>query len=348
MMTARTFNQCSGGARRAFTLIEVMIAVIVLALGLLGLGAVFPVVVRAQRQSTEDTLGTAAINSARAFLSSYNYRSAMRPLPNGSPMDARNLWRAWRDDEDDGLNPPNGPSPSLEEGAWMVPAVSNTTGAVLLGVPANDCEVVIPVRERLFPLGAAGDPAPQFVWDVAIHRVSDFNEDTDATFDDLELVVFVQRIDPRIKVPAAHNLYQVLTGEREGGVTAANRRRAIGAFDTGPQLDFASGDGTGKYASLMVAEVELRPNSPAQPVRDRLYYLGPTTDAAWRIMRQPGQRLVDNMGQIHTVRSWSEDGPAHVILETPVKIAPTTSEALQQVVFARQIPASVFIHRIKP
>ncbi len=55
---------------RAFSLIEVLIGVLILALGLLGLGAVIPVVVREQRAASDATLGVAVANSAQQYLTS--------------------------------------------------------------------------------------------------------------------------------------------------------------------------------------------------------------------------------------------------------------------------------------
>jgi len=52
----------------AFTLIEVLIAVVVLAIGLLGLGMVFPVVVRQQRVAQDAILGYSAAESAAVDL----------------------------------------------------------------------------------------------------------------------------------------------------------------------------------------------------------------------------------------------------------------------------------------
>lgn len=53
---------------RGFTLIEVLIGIVVLALGLLGLGAVIPVVVREQRNAADAALGVSVANTAEAFI----------------------------------------------------------------------------------------------------------------------------------------------------------------------------------------------------------------------------------------------------------------------------------------
>jgi hypothetical protein len=98
----------------------------------------------------------------------------------------------------------------------------------------------------------------------------------------------------------------------------------------------------------LTADVQLRP--VGDPVRDRLYVLGVNdTDARWLTIRQTGQKLVDNLGQIHTVRTWGTDaGARYVELEGSVGVVGSSSEMVQQVVFTPQVPASVFIHRIKP
>jgi prepilin-type N-terminal cleavage/methylation domain-containing protein len=357
-----TTRRRTSNPRRAFTLIEVLIAVLVLALGLLGIGAVFPVAVRAQRISSDDVLGTAAVNSARAYLNTYNFHSAMVPWTNGAEPDTRNFWRDWRDARptpDGGLNsitPAGGPPSAFDQGYWLVPDVTDDNNRLIMGVPANpgqgrafSSQVVIPVRERLYPLGAAGDPPPQFVWDLAVHRVSDFDHRTDSTVDDLEVVIFVRRIDPRIRPAANHTLYQVLTGERNGGVNNANRRRPVGVVATGPQAELPSGDGTGNYALPLTADVDFLFNPPANPYRDRLYLTPAVTQKNWEMLRQPGQKLVDNLGQIHTVRTWDDEGAQrYVILESPVKTFSSSSGLIKQVVFTPQVPASVFVTRVKP
>ncbi len=57
-----------GAERAGFTLVEVLMAVLILGIGLLGLGAVLPAVVKQQQTSTDSILGTIAMNAAQASL----------------------------------------------------------------------------------------------------------------------------------------------------------------------------------------------------------------------------------------------------------------------------------------
>ncbi len=73
------------------------------------------------------------------------------------------------------------------------------------------------------------------------------------------------------------------------------------------------------------------------------------TPRQWEILRQPGQKLVDNTGQIHTVRSWVEaGGERYVILEEAVKTLGDSRGLIKQVVYTPQVPASVFLLQVKP
>ena len=57
---------------RAFTLIEVLIAILILALGLLGLGAVFPVVITQQRNANAVVEGESVASMAESIVRSSN------------------------------------------------------------------------------------------------------------------------------------------------------------------------------------------------------------------------------------------------------------------------------------
>ncbi|MGQ0626965.1 MAG: prepilin-type N-terminal cleavage/methylation domain-containing protein [Phycisphaerales bacterium] len=63
-----TKHPTSRAAPRGFTLIEVLMAVLILAIGLLGLGAVLPMVVKQQRDSADSTTGAIAMQAAVAGL----------------------------------------------------------------------------------------------------------------------------------------------------------------------------------------------------------------------------------------------------------------------------------------
>ena len=82
-MTSRTRD-----IPRGFTLIEVLIGILILAIALLGLGAVIPVVVKAQRQASDATQGLVAIEAAEGYLrnsAELNKRRANPLSANTSP-----------------------------------------------------------------------------------------------------------------------------------------------------------------------------------------------------------------------------------------------------------------------
>ncbi|MBC7834619.1 MAG: prepilin-type N-terminal cleavage/methylation domain-containing protein [Phycisphaerales bacterium] len=343
-------------SHRAFSLIEVMIAVLILALGLLGLGAVFPVVIRQQRQGTDATMGVLASNATQAILSN------LESIDSGA-------WRRWRD------QPSTGQYGSLGLGTgnqyllqteWMLPEVDERTGATFLALnnpntsPLNEL-IPLNIRDRIFPLAQGADP--QFVWDFAIQRVHDGDNRIipgsppapNATFnnDSVRLAIFIRRIDQRIRVPQGSTLQQVVS--RQPSVPAADHRWPVGADDDG----VPTGDGNGVYSEPRTVHVEARfvdPNDANITFRDRLY--GPITqgtDPSWRFAAQVGQKLVDNLGNLYTVVSVPPVAPAD---QPYVKVSPSlpshlnqaenNAGLLTQVVFTPQIPADVILWTVKP
>lgn len=73
------------GRRRGFSLIEILIAIIILALGLLGIGSVFPVVIREQKQSQDRIFATLAEANVRAALRGFDELN--KPIEYLPPLD---------------------------------------------------------------------------------------------------------------------------------------------------------------------------------------------------------------------------------------------------------------------
>ena len=85
---------CGGRQRRValgFTILEIMISVLILGLGLLGLGALFPVVIRSQRLGADASYGAIAADAARAQLQNMDYESALPSQPLVPPPQRRNI-----------------------------------------------------------------------------------------------------------------------------------------------------------------------------------------------------------------------------------------------------------------
>ncbi len=402
----------SGPARnRAFTLVEILISIMILALGVLGLGVLFPVVIREQRMGVDASTGVVVAGTAKDVLSTAQWSRGLpsvplaatpapppplplpapQPQPGAccSPVNAPTcavilesqcamqtghffgegavcsaapcslshpaivslgidgatawMWETLRDREayaaaslrqnviSDGLGKGfNFTSPASSqinygEGQWFTRVVEPTTGTAKLGFPNSAALVTglrtvafgntnnitacvdLPVQQRLYPQSATIDP--QFVWDFAVQRVSHFNFYRVPDSDDLRAVIFVRRVDSRIRPPIDG------TTNRPKSVIQAildGDRLPLGEDANGnPTFDGTNGAGGLKYSGIHSCEVEFwyNPSNPAQAHTDRLYIPLGLVDSGltsqlpllFAQMKQPGQKLVDNLGNIHTV-----------------------------------------------
>lgn len=339
--------------RRGFTLLEIMISVLILGLGLLGIGALFPVVIRSQRVAQDETYGAMAADTAIATIKAMDFESA---LPTPRQLPPRRIWPFIR-----GYYDTNGVyqfshmgGQAYQHGQWFIPSIDNITNTVELGATTVPERMELPVSARLYPQGSPNLAPPQFVWDLAVQRIDDGVQDTNtnpvnnAATDGVRVALFVRRLDLRMRPPSGGTIYAAIADD---SLAAAQRLRPVGVA---PATGLPSGDGTGDYAAPITLPVELRLDSMSRPERDRLYLgMGITTEQ-WAIVRQLGQKLVDNLGNIHTVTGSVESGgDRYVTLEGSVPTSVTTAiwpdgtPLLHEVVLTPQVPVAVRVFRVE-
>lgn len=463
----------------AFTLVEVLMAVLILGIGLLGLGAILPVVVNQQRQSSEKTFATLAQSSVEGYLFtdrvgsdarfrySFNVEldangnvpadqelrlrignqqvvvslpttigaiqsavsqvpvlagvqvSGTDPVTNtsqnrqeyvfevtfsgalgqaavalnevsmtgtssvrsaeivrvnaGAPSVGAGFWTNW-------ASQTAGPSGDLIPGAtnpddiglWLIPQTSSAErGAIQFGArqPSSatvpvvlDRRVVAPLLDRLHPTVESGMASPQFVWDVAVRRVSRDNPRG------VQIATFLRRVDPKTRVDAGQSLWMAY------GSTRANEteRRWPVSVDLRGRATFDGRFQGGAYSSPIATPVIFREVTVEnRRVRDRLQI--ESSPAPLRVVpddvsmdaselfaaaSQPGQQLVDNLGNVYTVIG-VDDRDRQSATNRWLRITPpvpagvpdtqtTENRSVRQVLFTPQVPARVFLTTVNP
>lgn len=279
---------------RGFSLIEVLVAVLVLALGLLGLGAVFPMIVRQQRKATETTLGLSAMNAIEQIL---HNNANFQPGGRG--------WAALRDyviDED-----------GLITGNWVAVEPDKITGNYILpDVRGGGPDVILPLSQRLFPLPFSTQGEPRFVWDLAARLVEQGNPDSP-----IMVALFLRPIDPGIR-PGLYTdpttkdaLPYSLVNSFVGNIPPKDRRNPLSVDRDGrPMLDGQRGN-RAEYSRLAVVEMGPPFGSGVFQDMDWLRVLSAVAanqiqDArlAEQVLAQQGQRFVDRTGHLYKVLGW--------------------------------------------
>lgn len=386
MRTKRFGNRHETGGARAFTLIEILIAVLVLALGLLGLGAVFPVVVRQQRMASDTVQGITALRSAEAFILSQGRgiirdnpaatgdlgwlnEPSLTPAPwtiaaQAPSLSAARGWDLWLVDFRRGpVTDPTGGSggPELGRQGWSLPT-SKWEAPVYVVDPAKKdaaisvapvelsatppVQVEIPMRQRLFPNPDTSGQQPQFVWDFVGRRVVSGTWASQS----VQLAIFVRRIDTGIQVPRGKTLSDMLLrrrlqpGDKRFWPVASQPDAA--AYGAGaPTLN-----GVGDYSTIYTVDFIFSGESRIT-IQD-------TTPALRRAIRQIGQKLIDNRGNVYTVVRLEDKGTDandSVYIDMKVSSAEVAQSKKQvgsekypfNIAFTAQVPAAASVVTLK-
>jgi prepilin-type N-terminal cleavage/methylation domain-containing protein len=370
-MTTRTSHADRRGA--GFTLIEVLIGVLVLAIGLLGLGGMISVVVRQQVSVVEARRCESARRSVELFFDAASgvidwehlredyYMSIVgteppcdqtfcvpqAPLPN-PPTPLYGRWEvdwAWF-----------GRDPQYVTN-YRTQAVVHVGGGVgrrcfcLVPNPINpnQCDVCTnerpPVEQTLgraasvLNVGtrlvpqAFSGATPEFVWDFYPRRREVAPTD-DYRSAGIEVAVFLRRIDPGIRLAPGQTLDEALTS------TGPDRVLPVAVDASG----IPTRNGRGSYAHARAMTINVVP-PPAGQMQTRVDMGGDAT--LQYLAGQPGQKLVDVLGLVQTVVDRDPRSPQTLIIEPGYDRNQALRVNGTEVIFTPQVPCAVFVRQIR-
>jgi prepilin-type N-terminal cleavage/methylation domain-containing protein len=352
-------------ARAGFSLVEVLFAVLILGIALLGIGAMFPAVIREQRLANDSTFGVLVARGAEDYL-------------RGHARLSRDFWEYWAtlgqatrtNASDDARN-------LLPTGSWSPLTIAAGSGAAVLGElnvatsPPDDFRVIIPLSDRLYPTSPGGGSSasvrdtagPGFVWDLAVRRLAALPAPVPAEQDlpitrsmnTVQVAVFVRRVDSGLRPDRGVSPYAAML---DTTLPASSRRLPVSEDARGPRLDGAY-DGA-RYSAPMVLQASFDAGAPgAPPVRDRLRLGGAMlgsdiSDAQLRsLASSANQVLVDDFGNVYTVigidtRINPVNGASTVVRISPPVPASVSPGDITQVLFTLQPPAAVRVFTVNP
>jgi prepilin-type N-terminal cleavage/methylation domain-containing protein len=333
---------------RGFSMIELLVAVIILGVGLLGLAISLPATISIQRAGSDRTQGVTVARSAKAYL-------ATRP----------DLTRIYEISTGPGIGTSGerqvGFGAMLSNDNWSrepdyfwgfcgeyIDTYNGLPGGTIevFDDALNPSDVRIHTADRLYPSGESGAD-PRFIWDFVARRLPIEGLSSEQR---VQVAVFVRRIDQNIRVPDGTTLYQALTAKpTQGPINAV----PCAVDDVSAGRVTPRNDGRGEYARPVVLQVEYDPENP-----DRIKvppFFGSSTSTIGLVLAQPGQRIVDNLGNVYRVLRVDEDEDDVLIIDPPVPASVAASSGgpnvadhrrLRQIAFVPQIPVAVEVFDI--
>lgn len=321
---------------RAFSLIEVLIAVLILALGLLGLGAIFPVVIKQQRQATDATIGLTAASAAKLeLINNSSLRGAPPVIPTGGIAP-----------EPTGVPPLQSwytflaPTPNRDE--LFSPTINRDTGAASVGA-AGGTPAIIPLAARLFPAPHSGSE-PRYVWDIMAQYGGP---------NAIDVFIFVRAIDPNIRGTPGTTLSDLLAPLNAAGDLLDPVALAVAVDSTTRMPTF---NGRGVYSqpeSLPLVNVTFNETDTLRENDRNRLKLDATTAEEQKLANlavRVNQRLVDGRGNVYTVKGIpkADAGSGYtVLIDPPVPAEFGEASELNRVYFMPQVPVSVTKVKIK-
>jgi prepilin-type N-terminal cleavage/methylation domain-containing protein len=302
-----------------FTLIEVLIAILILALGLLGLGAVFPVVITQQRDAVAVVDGQSVASMAEAILTSseeiIDFSEWFTPgnefgssqTPAADYVTYEWVVRPFAPYDTYLEAPGFAGAAGSQDGRWFV-NLDDTTVDITDPVDLNK---VLTVADRLVPQPFSGED-PKYVWDVVARRQPGTLRP--------QLAIFVRHVDPRIRVPSERTLSDLLVVR--GAPLTSNVPVLPVAIDRTTGLTTVDNAGSDSDDIVYASPQSLQ----AQVVSDHLDWLiiedadNTFLNRSVGFAVQPGQKLLDNSGTVRTVL-----GPPPIDSSNPLFTAITTN-----------------------
>ena len=324
--------------RRAFSMIEILIAVVVLSIGLLGLAISLPATISIQRRGADATRAVTAASAAKAYIE-------IRP-----DLNRLHTWDATVGDPFQSRRPV-GLGTLVEDTAWSrdfewdntrsgkIEVSGDDAGQMDFFIPASRKRVFVNVGDRLWPAPSTG-MRPEFVWDFVARRLPSRSAAASGS-SRIQVAIFVRRIDPGIRTPRDATLYQVLTG-LPTPVLPGDRRVPVAVVnndvDVLPRMN-----GQGDYARPFMLEVDYDDADP-----DQIRIL-PNNLSKIDVATRPGQRFVDNLGNVYRVLRTVEDNSNDIIVvvdpPVPSWVENTTNRRapyeLFQIVLTPQTPITI-------